>query len=310
MADYKVWEVREPWLDIHCALGEGPYFEAATNTLRFVDIKKKKLHTVGLAEGPRSLKTLDLSMPVGVTADIEGVDSSKKILVGGKNGVYLLHRETGKLELLNRFYDSYANDEKMRSNDGAVDPQGRFWIATMNDFWVGPPQAEGTLFRFNNDLTRDVIQEYLTIPNSVGWSRDQKTLYFTHSTERCIYAWDYHAASGSLSNKRKFWKHDGPGEPDGFKVDTEGHIWQAIYGESKVLRISPEGKVVGEIRYPTRAITCPVFVGTEIWVTSASEEDEKEVESAKYGGGVFKVDVGIGGLKDFKFRLDKSVQEL
>jgi sugar lactone lactonase YvrE len=56
-----------------------------------------------------------------------------------------------------------------------------------------------------------------------------------------------------------------------------------------VVKISPEGKVVGEITYPTRAITCPVFVGTELWVTSAAEEDEKEVESKKYGGGVFKV---------------------
>jgi len=82
-------------------------------------------------------------MPVGVTADIEGVDSKKKILVGGKSGVYILDRETGKTVLLKRFYDSEDNDKRLRSNDGAVDPQGRFWIGTMNDFWVGAPQAEG-----------------------------------------------------------------------------------------------------------------------------------------------------------------------
>jgi hypothetical protein len=143
MADYKIWEVREPWLNIGCGLGEAPYYEAATNTLRFVDIKKRKLHTADLAEGPRSLKTLDLGMPVGVTADIEGVDSRKRILVGGKSGVYWLDRETGKLELLKRFYETEERDQRLRSNDGAVDPQGRFWIGTMNDFWVGEPQAEG-----------------------------------------------------------------------------------------------------------------------------------------------------------------------
>jgi sugar lactone lactonase YvrE len=143
MADYKIWEVREPWLNIRCGLGEAPYYEAATNTLRFVDIKKRKLHTADLAEGPRSLKTLDLGMPVSVTADIEGVDSRKRILVGGKSGVYWLDRETGKLELLKRFYETEERDQRLRSNDGAVDPQGRFWIGTMNDFWVGEPQAEG-----------------------------------------------------------------------------------------------------------------------------------------------------------------------
>ena len=143
MTEYKIWKVHEPWLNLHCGLGEAPYFEAATNTLRFVDIKKRKLHTVALAEGPRSLKTLDLEMPVGVTADIEGVDSSRKILVGGKDGVYILDRETGKFELLKRFYETEERDQRLRSNDGAIDPQGRFWIGTMNDFWVGEPQAEG-----------------------------------------------------------------------------------------------------------------------------------------------------------------------
>ena len=93
-------------------------------------------------------------------------------------------------------------------------------------------------------------------------------------------------------------------------MDTDGYFWQAIYGESRVLRISPEGKVVGEVKYPTRCITCPVFVGTELWVTTADDDDENEVESKKYGGGVFKVDVGIGGLKEFKFKLDKGIEEL
>jgi sugar lactone lactonase YvrE len=143
MAGIEKWMVAEPYLDIHCGLGEAPYYEAATNTLRFVDIKKKQLHAVDLSLGPQSLTTLQFDMPVGVTADIEGVDPAKMILVGGKSGVYVLDREAGKYKLLKRFYDSEGNDERLRSNDGAVDPQGRFWIGTMNDFCVGPPKAEG-----------------------------------------------------------------------------------------------------------------------------------------------------------------------
>lgn len=71
-----------------------------------------------------------------------------------------------------------------------------------------------------------------------------------------------------------------------------------------MVRISPEGKIVGEIKYPTKAITCPLFIGTELWVTSASEEEDE------YRGGVFKVDVGIGGLKPFNFRLEKGLGDL
>jgi sugar lactone lactonase YvrE len=143
MSEIKKWAVTEPWLDIHCELGEGPYYEAETNTLRFVDIKKKQLHTVSITEGPKSLKTLQLDMPVGVTADIEGVDPKEKILVGGKSGIYILERKTGKLELLKRFYDTEEKDERLRSNDGAVDPQGRFWVGTMSDFWLGDFFPEG-----------------------------------------------------------------------------------------------------------------------------------------------------------------------
>jgi hypothetical protein len=143
MAGIKKWIVTEPYLNLHCGLGEGPYYEKATNTLRFVDIKKKRLHTVDLSKGPESLKTLQFDMPVTVTADIEGVGPSEKILVGGKNGIYMLDRVAEKWELLKRFYDTEEEDERLRSNDGAIDPQGRFWIGTMNDFWVGEPQAEG-----------------------------------------------------------------------------------------------------------------------------------------------------------------------
>ena len=77
-----------------------------------------------------------------------------------------------------------------------------------------------------------------------------------------------------------------------------------------MLRISTEGKegkVVVEVSFPTRNITCPVFVGTEIWVTTAAEEDEREVESVKYGGGIFKCDVGVGGRKEFEFRLERGI---
>ncbi len=139
------WTVTTPYLDIHCGLGEAPFYSPSTNTLRFVDIKKKRLHTVSLTDGPSSLKTLQLDMPIGVTADIEGVDPEKRILIAGKSGIYVLDRETGKYVLLKRFYESEENDERLRSNDGAVDPHGRFWIGTMSDFWVrdGNPEAEG-----------------------------------------------------------------------------------------------------------------------------------------------------------------------
>jgi sugar lactone lactonase YvrE len=47
-----------------------------------------------------------------------------------------------------------------------------------------------------------MIRPSLTIPNGIGWSRDQKTLYFTHSTEKRIIAFDYEAKTGAITNER------------------------------------------------------------------------------------------------------------
>jgi len=83
-----------------------------------------------------------------------------------------------------------------------------------------------------------------------------------------------------------------------------------VYAQGRVLRIATHGentgKIVGEISLPTRCVTCPVFVGQELWITSAVEEDpENYPDSEKCGGGLFKVNVGIGGLPTHKFKMEK-----
>jgi sugar lactone lactonase YvrE len=136
------WEVTEPYLNLHCGLGEGPYYERASNSLRFVDIKKRRLHTVDLSQGPDSVTTVEIDGPVGVTADIEGADPQQKLLVAAKLGIAILDRTTGEYEYIAK-YDGAADGERLRSNDGAVDPDGRFWVGTMTDFGLGPFKQEG-----------------------------------------------------------------------------------------------------------------------------------------------------------------------
>lgn len=141
--DIQRWSTGAPWVDLHCALGEGPYYEAATNTVRFVDIIKKQLHTVSLADGPGSLQTQTFGEAITVTADIEGVDPREKILVGAKQGIAVLDRKSGEYEYVARFPEARDGNERIRSNDGVVDPHGRFWLGSMTDFPSGNPVDEG-----------------------------------------------------------------------------------------------------------------------------------------------------------------------
>lgn len=140
--DIQQWHVTEPYVDLHCGLGEGPYYEKATQTLRFVDIKGKRIHTVSVTDGPASLTTLQLDERPTVTANVAGLDPQQKLLVGLKYGIALLDRPTGRYEYLARFTPA-ADNARLRSNDGAADPHGRFWLGTMTDFDLGDFQPEG-----------------------------------------------------------------------------------------------------------------------------------------------------------------------
>lgn len=127
-------------------------------------------------------------------------------------------------------------------------------------------------------------------------------MYFVRTISQKILAFDYSVETGEAINQRVLYHHKGLGGPDGFRVDAQGNIWQAFYGESCVLRISPEGKVIGRVNLPTKNITCVQFVGTELVITTAANDVGKG-PSKEYGGAVFRVDVGVEGLPLFKYKI-------
>ena len=143
MGEIKTYKVTEPYLNLHCSLGEAPFWERSRDSLRFVDIVKKKLHTVNLSEGPSSHKEVDLKYSIGTTADIEGND--EEFVFGGKLGYGIMNRDSGKTRWIKRMWNDSERvddgggkpgigrnrEERMRSNDGAIDTMGRYWVGAM-----------------------------------------------------------------------------------------------------------------------------------------------------------------------------------
>ena len=193
----------------------------------------------------------------------------------------------------------------MRCNDGAVDSQGRYWVGTMNDPKVKDPTDEGVLFRLDPDMSLHRMIEGVSIPNGMSWSSDDKTMYFTDSPSKNIYKYDYDRTTGSISNRRVFFHvEEDDAVPDGFAVDTEECFWIALAGGGKVLRVSPDGEVIGQIILPTRMISCPGFVGQDLFITTAEEEDPgKYPESVRYAGSIFRVPIGVQGERPLKFHM-------
>ncbi|KAL4929140.1 SMP-30/gluconolactonase/LRE family protein [Aspergillus undulatus] len=308
MSSIQKWTVSEPYLNISGTLLEGPFYDKSRNEFRFVDIWEQKLYALDLVKGPASLKCLDTSESIGVTANIANGSESQKdhIVAAAKYGFAFVDRNTGEISYVARPWSEQDKLHKMRFNDGAVDSKGRLWAGAMNDPRVETPINEGVLFRLDSDLKLNRMVEQLTIPNGIGWNLANDTMYLTDSPTGKIFAFDFDEETGNISNRRVHFDLGEPKEPDGFAIDVEGCIWSAIYGGGKVIRISPQGKVVGEILLPTRNITCPVFVGTELFITTAKDDtnDNQLPESIRYGGNVYKVDVGIQGLPKYEFRVD------
>ena len=70
-----------------------------------------------------------------------------QVIFGGKSGYGIFNRETGEHRIIKEMWDAAekADDgggkpgvgktrqERMRSNDGAVDAEGRYYVGAMND---------------------------------------------------------------------------------------------------------------------------------------------------------------------------------
>lgn len=146
MPDIKRYKITEPYLDLQMGLGEAPFHDKTNNTLRWVDIVKKHIHTVDLAKGPSSHKQIELPISIGTTANIEGND--EEFVFGGKAGYGVMNKKTAEWRYIRKMWtDEEAQnglEGRMRSNDGAVDVHGRYWVGAMNDpAVVDEPGAEG-----------------------------------------------------------------------------------------------------------------------------------------------------------------------
>jgi sugar lactone lactonase YvrE len=141
MSGGHVWTVDEPWLDRKCVFGEGPFYESETSSLRFVDVMQKRIYTVSLVDGEDLRAPVQLDIVATVTCDIRDVDPRKRYLVGVKYGMAVLDTSTGTFELIAPFHE--PSNKRLRSNDGAADPHGRFWLGSMTDFDQGEVLAEG-----------------------------------------------------------------------------------------------------------------------------------------------------------------------
>ena len=142
--------------------------------------------------------------------------------------------------------DSFEGQPLVRPNDLVVDKKGGIYFSDpipgeQQRFREPPAGRKPLLFYITPAGKVTKLTEYVTAPNGVQLSPDEKILYATNGTH--IVAFDVQP-DGSVSNPRKFADTGG----DGMAIDNAGRLYTAVADGIRV--VSPQGQILGTIPTP------------------------------------------------------------
>ncbi|MDE1146853.1 MAG: SMP-30/gluconolactonase/LRE family protein [Azospirillaceae bacterium] len=288
-------------------LGEGVTWDQRDQSLWWSDIHERRLHRLDWAS--RTIETFDAPERVCSFGLVEG--DPQRLVVAFESGFALFTPRTGHVDWLVR-PDLAAG---VRFNDGRVDRQGRFWAGSMVEDEAARESRSlaGALYRLDGRDQATPLVHGALISNSLCWSPDGTSMYYTDGPTRQIRVFDVDPATGAPGNERVFVTTAEGAYPDGANIDAHGHLWSAQWGASQVVRYSPDGGVAGVLPIPTPRVTCVAFGGPDLgllFVTTAREGmSDDEIATDPQSGNLFVYDTGIAGVRglvDNEFKLSTA----
>lgn len=258
------------------ALLEGPVWDKKTNRLYFISIPDEMIYRFD--SETLEIKSYPTEGPVGAAV----LDEKGMLLSAEKNGIVQINPTTGeRTDWLHPL-----KDDRMRYNDGKLDPKGRFLVGTMGAEEV--IEGAASLYSIEKGTSTELLTD-LSVSNGLGWSEDGRTFYHIDTPTKKVKRFDYDLETGNLWNGRECIEITGDSHPDGMCVDIDGMLWIAEYGGGKVCKWNPEnGEKVEEINMSvTNATSCCIGgkANDMLYITTAKEDGEE------LSGGLFKVKI-------------------
>lgn len=285
-----------PW---KATVGESPVWHPDEQRLYWIDIQGRQIHRFD----PITRHNESFTLPEIVTC-IQLRAKGGLILTLKKNFAFF-DPDSNRLEMLASVEDALPQN---RFNDGKCDPQGRFWAGTMDaKEWKKP---SGNLYRMNPDRSVTTMQSQVICSNGSGWSPDGGTMYYTESFRYAIFAYDFDAKSGAISNRRTFAEisqddRKAGGFPDGMTVDADGFVWSNQVGLGRIARYDPQGKIERIVQLAVPRATDCTFGGNNLdvlFITSARETmTPAQLQLAPLSGSLFAIDAGVRGMASSPF---------
>jgi sugar lactone lactonase YvrE len=267
-------------------LGEGPVWDDRDQALYWVDIPEGRVHRM---DAGGSFTSWD----VGGRASAIVPRASGGLVLAVSDGFAVLDPASGAVTPLAAVE---ADRPETRMNDGSCDRAGRFFAGTMAD---DERPGFGSLYRLDPDLSLTTLVTGVGTSNGIGWSPDERLMYYIDSQAYQVDVFDYDPATGEIDGRRAFAAVGGGDVmPDGLTVDADGGVWVAVWGGGALLRHDPDGRVRESVELPAGHVTSAAFGGPEL--------DQLYISTAAgpgtLGGALFVCEPGVRGQPSYPFR--------
>ncbi len=274
-------------VDTKDVLGESPVWCTREQALYWVDTRAPALRRFIPSRG--DVKSWTAPELVGSIA----LRERGGLLAAMEKSIWSFDGSTGAFSV---FAQPEKPEKGLRYNDGKTDRRGRFWVGTKPE----GRDPEGSLFRIDPDGSWKCFETGITIPNSLAWSPDNRTMYFADSHLHTIFAYDYDLETGTPTNRREFARSKF--NPDGAAVDIDGFVWSADYNGWQIVRYAPDGRVARIVPVPVQRPTSCTFGGARLdilYITTARQRlTDEELKRQPLAGSVLAIDVGVTGIPE------------
>src|SRR5450759_79866 len=267
-------------------LGESACWDPAAGILYWVDSPAGLVHRLD-ASGEHA--SWDIGRPVGVVVP----RAAGGLAIGAGDGFLALDPATGTVT---RLATAEPGKPGNRMNDGACDRAGRFYAGTMA---ADESPGQGALYRLDPDHGVTRLCTGVGISNGIGWSPDERLMYYVDSLAYRADVFDYDATTGAISGRRPFASlGEADVVPDGLAVDVEGGVWVALWGGGMIQRYSADGRPAGVVQLPAARVTSCAFGGPgldQLYITTADGPGSS-------AGALFTCRAPVAGLATHPYR--------
>lgn len=268
--------------------GEGPVWDPAVGALRCVDMLAGAVVTVSESG---AVDRLDVGSPVAAVCRPRIAGG---LVVAVERGFRLVEPD-GTLGEIGTVFD----DPTIRMNEGACDPQGRFYCGSMA--YDTRPGA-GTLWRLDPDGTTAAVLDGVTISNGLVWALDGSRAYYIDTPTGRVDALTFDGSGNVVGRTPLFEVRSTTGSPDGMTIDVEGGLWVALWGGHAVHRYDPDGTLTQVLEVGPAQVTACTFGGPDhdrLYVTTSREGLADGADPS--AGAVFVAAVGTRGRPALPF---------